>query len=343
MVTMLRWACLLWIASGAGLPLLSAQERAGDRLDVRLVTDEAQAALTILGALQDHRPVSADEWRRLFATEGYRRLQQRERAIGRQLDDTAFRRFLQSPEEVGRTHQLRATLAAWTETDLAGAAGRALAYLPSAAHIRARLYPVIKPASNSFVFETATDSAAIFLYLDPAVNRAKLENTLAHELHHIGFASACRKDTPRGAEPRATAIDWLSAFGEGVAMLAAAGGPDIHPHAVSDTTERNRWDRDMLNAPADLKEVERFLLAILDGKLTGDAITEKGMSFFGIQGPWYTVGYLMASTIERASGRARLIEVLCNPLDFLLAYDRAAATRANLPRWSPELLSRLRP
>jgi len=34
--------------------------------------------------------------------------------------------------------------------------------------------------------------------------------------------------------------------------------------------------------------------------------------------------------------------VLCSPLDFLLAYDQVAAIRRGLPRWSPELLSKLR-
>src|ERR671927_436895 len=65
------------------------------------------------------------------------------------------------------------------------AARRALAYLPKNAYIRAKIYPVIKPRENSFVFEVKTDPA-IFLYLDPAVGQKKFENTLAHELHHIG-------------------------------------------------------------------------------------------------------------------------------------------------------------
>jgi hypothetical protein len=55
--------------------------------------------------------------------------------------------------------------------------------------VRAKIYPVIKPAINSFVREAATDPA-IFLWLDPAVIREKFENIVAHELHHIGLTSA---------------------------------------------------------------------------------------------------------------------------------------------------------
>ena len=47
-------------------------------------------------------------------------------------------------------------------------------------------------------------------------------------------------------------------MGEGFAMLAAAGGPDIHPHAVSDAKERARWDHDLANFNEDLKKVESF-------------------------------------------------------------------------------------
>ena len=70
------------------------------------------------------------------------------------------------------------------------AARAALAYLPEGARIRAKIYPVIKPRENSFVFDLKGDPA-VFLYLDPAVSRGQLENTLAHELHHIGYGGSC--------------------------------------------------------------------------------------------------------------------------------------------------------
>lgn len=64
----------------------------------------------------------------------------------------------------------------------------ARAHLPPEARIRATVHVVIKPRTNSFVFEVRTNPA-IFLYLDPARTGPQFENTVAHELHHIGFAS----------------------------------------------------------------------------------------------------------------------------------------------------------
>lgn len=85
---------------------------------------------------------------------------------------------------------LEATLNKWLRVDPSAAAKKALAYLPPATKIRARTYPVIKPRSNSFVWDVRTNPA-IFLYLDPTVADAQFERTLAHELHHIGMAAAC--------------------------------------------------------------------------------------------------------------------------------------------------------
>ena len=312
--------------------------------DLVIVTDQAEAALRILERREAGRPVDEASWRRLFATEGYRRLRARETAMGRSFEDSSFRAFLLSDTLLVRESALRTTLHAWRSADLGQARARALAYLPSGARIRARVYLLIKPRTNSFVFEPTTDPA-IMLYLDPVRTRAQLENTVAHELHHIGYASACHSPSDSTAESAVTeARGWLSAFGEGVAMLAAAGGPEIHPHAESPAQDRARWDRDVANAPKDIRKLESFLLDILDRRVTdADSIGRAGMSFFGVQGPWYTVGWLTASTLERAEGRAALIGALCDPVELLRRYDAVARARRDpsLPVWSEGLLARL--
>ncbi|HWB41148.1 MAG TPA: DUF5700 domain-containing putative Zn-dependent protease [Gemmatimonadales bacterium] len=313
--------------------------------DLVIVTDEAEAALEILERRGAGRPVEEETWRRLFATEGYRRLQAREAAMGRAFDDSSFRQFLLSDTLPARASALRAALQAWRRADLGAARANALAYLPDGARIRARIYLLIKPKTNSFVFEPDTDPA-IMLYLDPTRTRAQLENTIAHELHHIGYAGVCSRPDS-SADPAVTeARGWLGAFGEGVAMLAAAGGPGAHPHAVSPVEDRERWDRDLANSAADLARVEAFLLDILDRRVTdADSIGRAGMAFFGVQGPWYTVGWLMASTVERDAGRRALVETLCDPVRLLRRYDSAARARPPgepaLPLWSETLLARL--
>jgi len=329
----------------------SAARQASAGLDIRLVADEAEAVLSILHKKETGgAPVAAD-WDRLFSTEGYVRLKKREHSLKRPFEDEDFRKFVLSAEIAAWADKLAGTLDHWKRADLRAAAAKALAYLPPGTPIRAKVYPVIKPQTNSFVTELKTDPA-IFLYLDPMLNAAQFENTVAHELHHIGLSAACLpayesegfKSKP--AEVRAV-LEWAGAFGEGVAMLAAAGGPDVHPHAASPAPDRERWDKDVANFNSDLKTVEKFFLDVLDGRLKGEeAIREVAFSFFGIQGPWYTVGWKMAVLIEKTLGRARLIDCLCEPEKMLSAYNEAAAkwsalTGEDVEVWAPEFLKRI--
>jgi hypothetical protein len=341
-------ACLT-ILGTASLPAATAEAPPPARIDLHLDTDEAEAVLAILAKRGAGRPVDDGDWRRLFATEPYVRLKKREAGMHRDFTDDDFRTFVLSPSLSKTAAALRRTLEEWKKADLVASARRVLAYLPAQARIRARVYPVIKPMTNSFVFEPSTDPA-IFLYLDPAISPAKFENTVAHELHHIGFASLDR--VADGANPGLqpgvkTALEWMGAFGEGFAMLAAAGSPDVHPHSVSSAQERARWDKDMANFNQDLKSTEKFFLDIIHQTLrTPDDIQKVGSSFFGIQGPWYTVGYRMAVVIEKRYGRATLIECMLDPRELLARYN-AAATELNsggkehLALWSPELLGAL--
>jgi hypothetical protein len=331
--------------------LLSSGSAAQDgRLQVRLVTDEPEAVLAILDRVRGGSAPSEADWARLFASEGYMRLKQREAGMGRAFTDSAFRAFVLSPELAARGGALRAALAAWRMADLAAAGRRAFGYLPAGAAIRARVYPSIKPRTNSFVWEARTDPA-IFLYLDPELPAAKFENTVAHELHHIGVAGVCPAD-PDSTLPRGVrdALAWMGGFAEGRAMLAAAGGPDAHPHATSGAAERAVWERDLANAARDVRRMESFFLALLDGRMPEEEQSRRGMGFVVgdsvPQGPFYTVGWLMAATVERQLGRERLVASLCDPRAFLADYQRAAraANRAAakpLPLWSDALLRRL--
>ena len=85
----------------------------------------------------------------------------------------------------------------------------------------------------------------------------------------------------------------------------------------------------MQNFNQDLKVLQGFFLDLLDRKLSGTALTDKAYSFFGIQGPWYTVGWKMAVTIEREFGRPKLIECIRDERLLLETYNNAAA-KANV-------------
>lgn len=330
-------------------PVCFAQSPA---VDARLVTDEAEAVLAVLAKSKANQPVTDADWRRVFQSEGYVRLKARETSMRRSFEDADFRTFVLSDPLARRAPALEETLARWKRADITRAARLALAYLPKGARIRAKIYPVIKPRENSFVFDLESDPA-IFLYLDPEKSKEQFENILAHELHHIGFAGSCPPARASGEVAKLPAntqlvVKLLGAFGEGFAVLAAAGGPAVHPHAASGPEERARWDRDVANFNDDLKKVETFYLDILDGRLTADEIQATSSSFYGVQGPWYTVGWKMSVLIEQTYGRAKLIECMCDRRELLQTYNSAAerhnrVSREPLALWSARVIESIKP
>jgi hypothetical protein len=319
--------------------------------EVKMNVEEAELVLSILERRAGGAGVDEESWSRLFASEPYVRLKRREASMNRAFTDESFREFVRSPELASRAADLRETLERWRSVDLASPIERAKAYLPEGATIRVTVYPVIKPMTNSFVFEIDTDPA-IFLYLDPDVSPEKLSNTLAHEFHHIGFGSHCPTETAdREIDQMPDNVSWvvrrLGAFGEGFAMLAAAGGLEIHPHEASDPADRARWDRDVSRAAEDMAHVAAFLEGSLDGTLTDEEKGATFRSFYGEQGPWYTVGWLMSATIERQLGRDALIAAFCDTRTLLETYNAAAAVHASsgkgsLPTWPEPLVRALR-
>lgn len=326
----------------------------GERVQLTLDTSEADQVLTILNLRSQGKQIPDSEWQKLFATTPYQRLKQREKEIGESFHDPTvaftdddFKRFVLSDDLLPRAAALANTLERWKKADLRADAVGVLEYLPPEATLRAKVYPAIKPQPNSFVFEASTDPA-IFLYLDPDVSREEFENTVRHELHHIGLGSVgpvYEKKIEGLPEAAKTAARWMGDFGEGMAMLAAAGGPDIDPQATSTPKAHARWEHDMGQFNEDLRTVNQFFLDILNAKFASkDNMEEKGGSFFGTQGPWYTVGYKMCVMVEKRFGRQALIGTMLDPRCLLVLYNRVAAEqnaagKPTLPLWSEDVLT----
>lgn len=336
----LRLPWCLAIMAAIAVPAIA---RSQERIALKLDTAQASAVLALLDAGASGVPESDPRWQRVFASEGHVRLKAREAGMRRPFADSTFVAFVRSDTLRARRAALRRTLHAWSRASVHASASRALAYLPDEARIRATIYIVIKPHTNTFVWDVQEDPA-IFLYLDPALTTLQFENTVAHELHHIGFASVqAGTDSLRASIPdsaRAVAA-WLGAFAEGFAMLAAAGGPQVHPHVASPPAERERWDRDVARFDTDLRTLERFLLDALSGRIAKDSVAQVAATFYGVQGPWYTVGWKMAVTIEQAFGRAELIRCMRDPRRALGRYNAAVATRGSRAQatWSPRLVT----
>jgi hypothetical protein len=331
--------------------IVSNTQAFGQPFDVQIVSDEAKAVLSVLAKRRANQTITEADWQNIFRSEGYVRLKRREVSMKRTFEDEDFKKFVMSDDLLKRFKSLKTTLAGWEKANVGNSAKSALKYLPEESRFRARIYPVIKPRENSFVFEVK-ENPAIFLYLDPNVTKAQFENTLAHELHHIGFGTACPKsetdtEIKKLPEEKQEVLKWSGAFGEGLAMLAAAGSADTHPHKFSPAEDRARWNRDLENFDRDLRKVEAFFRDVLEKRLTGDQISEAGFAFFGEQGAWYTVGWKMSVVIEKTFGRKKLIEVFCDRRKLLSVYNEAAAiyakkTNENLAVWSGDLINKLR-
>ena len=334
-----------------GRETVAAQTSSASRVNVRIITDEADAVLQILAKKERGQEVTEADWQKVFQSEGYRRLQKRERSMERPFEDADFKTFVLSENLVKRRQTLADTVVQWKESDVNKIAARPLAYLPRSAQIRAKIYPVIKPKENSFVFEIREDPA-IFLYLDPSKSKEIFENEFAQELHHIDYSTACpteasNEQIKKFSPATQRVFGWISAFGEGFAMLAAAGGADVHPHAASLPADRERWDKDLANFNNDLKTLEKFFLDVADRRLTEETEKQTAFSFFGVQGPWYTVGWQMAVVIEKTFGREKLIECMCDRRLLLPTFNKAAEkynrqNRTQLSLWSKELVNRIR-
>src|SRR6476659_3955713 len=115
------------------------------RVNIRVITDEADAVLAILAKRKAKQTLTDDDWQRVFSSEGYVRLKKRETAMRRSFEESDFKTFALSDELLARVDALSKTLQAWKSANTSHSAQLALTYLPKAAHINAKIYPVIKP------------------------------------------------------------------------------------------------------------------------------------------------------------------------------------------------------
>ncbi|MEW5901559.1 MAG: hypothetical protein AB1715_08880, partial [Acidobacteriota bacterium] len=76
---------------GFSVSAFAAQRQAASNLDIRLVTDEADAVLLILQKIKSGQPVADTDWKHLFSSEGYVRLKKREQSLKRPFEDEGFR------------------------------------------------------------------------------------------------------------------------------------------------------------------------------------------------------------------------------------------------------------
>jgi hypothetical protein len=315
-------------------------------IHVRLVTDEPEVALQILQKRHESKSITEADWKSLFETEGYKRLKERELGMKRDFTEEEFKKFMMSDDLLKQRASLESALARWKKVAVEDCARTSLSYLPAGSELRATVMYLIKPRHNSFVWGTDGPDPAVMLYLDPDQATEDQAMTIAHEFHHIGYSSRCPSKEYKvwyEKQPNAkqTALTWLRALGEGFAVLASAGGPDTEPFKYSTKEVKDAFKMGVASNPERMKMLEAFLAEVLDGKLDETKAQERAMEFYGLVGPWYTTGWVIACTIERAFGRQKLLDCYLDPRLILATYNAAAKQLGNLPIWRDELVTRL--
>lgn len=338
------WTMCVWLAAH--------MTAAGATHEVTAELDQIEAAVAILEIQAEGGEPDEGMWQALWNSHGYERLIERETAMGREDGfDIKLKEWMTSSETVARARGFRQALTRWREFDPSAAAARARAYLPAGTPLRATLYPVVKHTSNSFVFDLSGD-AAIFMSVDPQTSSEMIQAVMTHELHHVGLARCPdTADMERLSETQQQVVSWLGILGEGVAVLATAGGPMRHPHYYSPATEYLVWERDVADFARDLERMETFFMALLDGEIEEKDQRSRLFEFVSTddvpQGPGYTVGWKMAAMVERGLGRDALLATMCDPRALLESYNRVVertqTETARLPMWSAAFLKRLKP
>jgi hypothetical protein len=135
-----------------------------------------------------------------------------------------------------------------------------------------------------------------------------------------------------------------------MAMLAAAGGSNVHPHAASEPEQWTIWERDVANFGGDLPQIEAFFQALLNGTLPAAEQRPALFAFINTnevpQGAFYTVGWKMAAMVERVHGREQVVRAVCDPRILLQNYNEIAGAHprsdgGSLPLWSESFLRRI--
>lgn len=351
-------------------------------MSVNFIYDQVECVLKILGKMHNNETITQSDWEDLFLSKGYQWLAKRdddmyEKLKIKETNESDFKSFLLGEGQVSkyenflRSHGISKSsdiesfilerplkdyenfLRAYKlfkSIDIERIILDTKNYLPKDAKIETYIIPVIKPLNNSFV-HTIENTLVLFLNLTPDISKEKLENTLIHELHHIGFANVHKPEKYKYLSEQAQMlIEWTTSFAEGFAMLAAARGPDNHPNKYY-KIQKELWDVNIKRFNEDFSKIENFLLKILNEEFPdNEELYKEGFELMtnnGGQGSWYTVGWKVAVVIEKVEGKERLLECMSDLTKLYSTYNEAVITynkkyNEELKSWSQKIIDALK-
>lgn len=233
--------------------------------------------------------------------------------MGNNLKESIFKDFLSDDHQIANYPGYKKSFKILKSINLSKVINQTRIYLPDKADINTEVIPLIKNKNNSFVHKF-NDNMYLFLNLEPNILKERLINKLVHEFHHIGFDDIYNpkeyKYLSRGAQQ---IIKWSNAFGEGLATLAAAGGPDFHPNKYNKEL-KTKWNKNIKKFNKDFRKIQKFFMDILNKKIKSNKeIYDRGFELMvnnGGQGSWYTVGWQIAVVIEKISSKWNLLNCM---------------------------------
>ena len=128
------------------------------------------------------------------------------------------------------------------------------------------------------------------------------------------------------------------AYGQNRHYVPASEPPTRWEYAtLSFHIVRETWAWNMSQVAGHFEVIDALIQDVASGRVTSpDSVMARAVTFFGDQGPWYTVGWVMGSTIEKALGRDQLVTRLCDPAALIRVYQKIIAERDQSgPKWSP--------
>ncbi len=319
-------------------------------MGIKFIFDQLEAVLQILEKQNNNISITNTDWEDLFTSKGYKWLVKRENDMGNKFSKNDFKSFLHNKNQVNSYENFKKSRKLLKDLELNKLLSITKKYLPKGAKFDTTIIPVIKPQDNSFVHEI-NDELVLFIYLEPGISRAKLENKLIHELHHVGFDDIYSPEKYNYLLQQAQqVIEWTNAFGEGFAMLAAAGGPNNHPNYFDEELEQ-KWDSNIERFNEDFDLIEEFFVKILKKEFFNEKeLYKRGYELMmnnGGQGSWYTVGWKIAVVVEKINGKEVLLDCMLDLTKLYPIYNKAVKKynkkfNENLKSWSDIIINSLK-
>jgi hypothetical protein len=197
------------------------------------------------------------------------------------------------------------------------ASARALRWLPEDASLAAEVYFLLDGASGGYVLDTRIGMDL----LQPNGRIDQLEGVIAHELHHVGFASLAPAPGETGSASPEAGLAGLF-LGEGSATALVYGQPRPGDEGYGE------WEEHERQMPGYFAMTRQYLKRVAGGEVAAEQF-EQDVPAMYLRGRWgvgYAIGAVMVRTVLSALGKDALLACMRRPETFIETYRRAVSS-----------------